>query len=865
MQLNNSIAPTDAQEKPVQPNSLAREAFQAIEDLIATGVVWHGPTERDRFLLDLSFDRIPEAEVPTRLNRVLSASNAAELAVNWMTPRFHPGELVEFRAFAPDRKATVENRHFDLSDPGQRSDAMAFTARHNGFRNIYMGVNPRKRGAEGDGRNGASTDKAVAARRQVLLDLDNKDAPQDGWEPHLPGLEDAGAAAVLSTGNGYHVYFDIEELTENALTASVALLRAVMARVGSDNVSDLPRIGRVPFTCNIPGTSKRLRGAKLSAAVPVFTKKGSATNKSRVFALEDLCTELGAFAAKANLPGRAISQGEAANCADERTGQKIGWAAPSQDIFEMALKELPNDPGGPFDSRDDWVEIGHALKGAAVQAGFDIEARALFVEWTCRNGGSPDKSGEFWDSCTNTHVGWGTVMQTLEKVNPAGYKRVHSAIAAQAFAQVESENRTALLSTASYFAPITQISPAAIPPRQWLYGRAVIAGFIHVLVAPGGAGKSSLIMSEAVAMAAGRELLAGEKPVRPLRVHIHNGEDDLNEMHRRLTATLMHFNLTPAGLAGGLSMSSGRDVPVHLARMGRNGLEEVPGAAGALVELLTSEGIEVLVLDPLGAIHGLPENDNTAMNFLAGILRRIAHEAGAAVILVHHSSKAASMDMDTAGAGASRGASAIVDAARIVRQVVRMTPKEAARFGVTDKDRRGLLRVENGKANLAPAAEAAWVRLHSVGLGNGNVEFPAGDFVAVAERWVPPGAVPGTASELKLVQDAITALPSPPRADPRSSEWVGFVAAAALGLDIGTPGTKAADKTQEQTATHARVKGQLASWLASGALTQETIIDQHRKGRVCIRVGIPADVLSSNEKKDEPGYDARGIDNESAE
>ena len=847
-QASSSVIPTEA----------------TLEHLRSAGVVLADEGSVARLIVRVALGLAPNETA--ELNTILRSSNAADLAVSWMTPRYRPGELVELRAFAPDGKATAENRHFDLSDPGQRAGAVDFIARHNGLRNIYMGVNPRTHGAEGDGRNGASTDKAVAARRHVMLDLDNKDAPQGGWEPHLQGLEDAGASAVLSTGNGYHVYFDIEELKGNALTASIAPLRAAMARVGSDNVSDLPRIGRVPFTCNIPGASKRLRGAKLSAAVPVLTAEGAASNKPRTFTLDNLCSDLAAFAEQANLPGRAISQGEAANVVDARTDQKIGWAAPSLDILEMALNELPNEPGGPFDDRVQWQEIGHALKGAAVQAGFDIEARELFVDWTYRNGGADaEEPARFWDTCTNPHTGWGTVMQTLERVNPAGYKRVHSAIAAHAFAQAEAENRTALLSTASFFAPITRISPATIPPRQWLYGRAVIAGFIHVLVAPGGAGKSSLIMSEAVAMAAGRELLAGEKPVRPLRVHIHNGEDDLDEMHRRLTATLMHFNLTPVGLTGGLSMSSGRDVPIHLARMGRNGLEEVPGAAGALVELLTEQRIEVLVLDPLGAIHGLPENDNTAMNFLAGILRRIAHEAGAAVILVHHSSKAAAMDMDTAGAGASRGASAIVDAARIVRQVVRMTPKEAARFGVSDHDRRSLLRVENGKANLAPAAEAAWVRLHSVGLGNGNAEYPTGDFVAVAERWVPPGAVPGTASELKLVQDAIAALPAPPRDDPRSSEWVGYVAATALGLNIGVPGAKAADRTPEQAAAHARVRGQLASWLASGGLIRETILDQHRKDRVCINVGIPADLLSPHEEKDEPGDDARGTDSGDAE
>ena len=71
----------------------------------------------------------------------------------------------------------------------------------------------------------------------------------------------------------------------------------------------------------------------------------------------------------------------------------------------------------------------------------------------------------------------------------------------------------------------------------------MIAPFIAFLVAPGGAGKSALVMVEAVAMASGMELLPGEKPVRAMRVWLHNAEDDLDEMHRRLAAVLKHYDM----------------------------------------------------------------------------------------------------------------------------------------------------------------------------------------------------------------------------------------------------------------------------------------------------------------------------------
>lgn len=49
--------------------------------------------------------------------------------------------------------------------------------------------------------------------------------------------------------------------------------------------------------------------------------------------------------------------------------------------------------------------------------------------------------------------------------------------------------------------------PATIPRRQWPYGRHHIRKFVSATFAPGGVGKSSLVMGEAQAMASGKPLL----------------------------------------------------------------------------------------------------------------------------------------------------------------------------------------------------------------------------------------------------------------------------------------------------------------------------------------------------------------------
>jgi AAA domain len=55
------------------------------------------------------------------------------------------------------------------------------------------------------------------------------------------------------------------------------------------------------------------------------------------------------------------------------------------------------------------------------------------------------------------------------------------------------------------------VDPLLIPPREWAYGRHYQIGLVSSTIGPGGMGKTSLGMVEAIAMATGRNLL-GEQP-----------------------------------------------------------------------------------------------------------------------------------------------------------------------------------------------------------------------------------------------------------------------------------------------------------------------------------------------------------------
>ncbi len=46
-----------------------------------------------------------------------------------------------------------------------------------------------------------------------------------------------------------------------------------------------------------------------------------------------------------------------------------------------------------------------------------------------------------------------------------------------------------------------------IPPREWLYGHHLIRGFVSLTIAPGGVGKTALLVLDSIAMASGQELV----------------------------------------------------------------------------------------------------------------------------------------------------------------------------------------------------------------------------------------------------------------------------------------------------------------------------------------------------------------------
>lgn len=322
--------------------------------------------------------------------------------------------------------------------------------------------------------------------------------------------------------------------------------------------------------------------------------------------------------------------------------------------------------------------------------------------------------------------------------------------------------------------PFPFIDPAHIPRREWIFGDHYVRKFVSATVAPGGTGKSSLVIAEALALTSGR-LILNATARNVARVWYHNGEDPMDELQRRVTAAMLHHGMLPQDIGNQLFVTSGRDTEMVVVSAD-DGKPRVDNAVvNKIIAELIGNGIDVLIIDPFVSCHRVNENDNPAIDLVTKTWGRIAQQANCAIELVHHSRKANGNDVTV---DHSRGASALVDAVRCARMLNVMTDGEANEYlkDVPNPNRHLFIKVTNGKANMSPlSARPWWYRLVGQPLPNGDV-------VGVVETWTPPKQDDEISDdERRVIIDAVRGRPW--RTHHLSPEWVGRPIGGALGLD----------------------------------------------------------------------------------
>lgn len=503
------------------------------------------------------------------------------------------------------------------------------------------------------------------------------------------------------------------------------------------------------------------------------------------------------------------------------------------DKIREAVANIPNT-SEHFPTRESYRDMGYAIKAALPE--HPDEAFEIFADWCDRwadDTNDPDVYRADWSRMHGPfRRGASWLYEKAEELSAGQFTRAEvwfdpvdgsDTAVATIFDQIAKQDREAAVEDA--LRPLTAGRLVwgdldDLPPRMWLYGHKLQRKYTAFLAAPGGVGKTAWAIALMLSLAADRKLLHDEpRAGRPLNVWMFNLEDDMVEMKRRLKAALQFYDLGPEVLEH-IRLNSGRDRGIKIVKTGKDGEFIATPDYAAMIEIMKSERIDLLIVDPFLRSHGVPENDNEAQDEVMRLWAQIAEEANAAVLLVHHTKKGAvAGDLDSMRGGSTQGGGA-----RSAFTLAPMSSEEAARVGVPEDQRRLYVRLDDAKNNMAPPAGAAeWLKLESVMLMNGDDVYSAGDSVQVASAWSLPDAWAGVGDHTAAIMRAIDeGLENGERYSARAQDkdrWIGD-----LIMEIF--------ENTEDPKSPEQVKSIIAQWVKEGLIeTREYRSEKQRKLR----------------------------------
>ena len=385
-----------------------------------------------------------------------------------------------------------------------------------------------------------------------------------------------------------------------------------------------------------------------------------------------------------------------------------------------------------------------------------------------------------------------------------------------------------------------------LPRQQFLYGFELQRGHVSALVAPGAAGKSTYLMARALCMVTGKARYRQQVWNGPLRVWLWNLEDKRLHLERMLQAFCLYHAVRPEDLGDRLFLDSAvrnaagegdydpQVLKLAVEEKGAGCIIQRP-VVQAVIDELRARKIDHLDVDPFVSSHSVGENDNGAIDAVTKEWAHIAAEANCSISLAHHIKK---IEGREATAMDARGATSLINAARSVLVINRMSVDDANACGVAMPERKFYFSMMDGKSNRAPpATKADWFKLVGQPLGNGDVGCPGPeDNVATVEGYNAPSIWGGMKPEqLLFIQEAIeSAGPEKCRASALSPNWAGFVVADVLTLSLprGSDGKVAKDARDKD-----KVVAYLRTWVDNGILVAEDCRVGNSEMKPCIVVG----------------------------
>ncbi|MEX2553980.1 MAG: AAA family ATPase, partial [Actinomycetota bacterium] len=419
----------------------------------------------------------------------------------------------------------------------------------------------------------------------------------------------------------------------------------------------------------------------------------------------------------------------------------------------------PADYASYYPFRDLLFAAHHMTNGAD-------DAREVFVQWSARDPqygpGMKDKHGKLWtddvrglwNRAHSDREGKAFTIGTLiHALREHGHHDVADEFKGRDADEFEDDlaeqpERLAALFADSFVA-IGQRVLATIPRTPWLTPGILLYGDVTIVAGRGGVGKSLHAWQIGVATVMGIPFPPWSAPVRPRRVLVLSGEDDADEIERRVAAACQSMGVERSAL--------GSDFLVWTKRSIRLATKHPQSGATSLTQLwqlvrwaVVNQDIGLVIIDPLiKSSSGFKESDIDDMEELFGILRSLTDGYECAVLVDDHFAKAG-QGGDQAGV---RGASSKVDASRITITMTAMSTKEWKDIKPPGPPET-YISIVDPKQNYGPKHASSWSQLVSYPVGNGE-ERPALQAVnlAAGQDFLDPSTWAHRIAFLRLIME----------------------------------------------------------------------------------------------------------------
>lgn len=260
-------------------------------------------------------------------------------------------------------------------------------------------------------------------------------------------------------------------------------------------------------------------------------------------------------------------------------------------------------------------------------------------------------------------------------------------------------------------------------PRAWLLDKLLPCGVVGLLAAGGGTGKSFLLLQLAICIATGRPFL-GLSVSSPGSVLLICGEDERDELHRRLWQ-IVSFMRDQEGFTADDQAAIGEHLYVA-SRVGEDNLLTTVVDGQAIrtdivqrIELTAEQipNLKLIGLDPASRFRGGDENNNDHATRFVEAAESLRSVTGATVLILHHMSKdGLRAGTEQLRAESLRGASALLDGVRWAAGMATLCKDKAKEYHVDSDDAKNYVRLDVVKNNYGSPWDGLWLRRQNGGV-----------------------------------------------------------------------------------------------------------------------------------------------------